>query len=63
MLQALKNGPFIPALQAYLKWGQNCQDYKVSSELVTGRFASHPAVQVKLEWPKVPSSVKSIAEW
>ncbi|NXQ63043.1 VIT2 protein, partial [Anthoscopus minutus] len=48
---------------AYLKWGQNCQDYKVSSELVTGQFAAHPAVQVKLEWPKVPSSVKSIAEW
>ncbi|NXA95386.1 VITA2 protein, partial [Melanocharis versteri] len=48
---------------AYLKWGRNCQDYKVSSELVTGRFAAHPAVQVKLEWPKVPSSVRSIAEW
>ncbi|NWH83809.1 VIT2 protein, partial [Aegithalos caudatus] len=48
---------------AYLKWGQNCQDYKVSSELVTGQFAAHPAVQVKLEWPKVPSSVKSIGEW
>ncbi|NWJ03541.1 VIT2 protein, partial [Crypturellus undulatus] len=48
---------------AYLKWGRNCQDYKVSTELVTGRFAAHPAVQVKLEWPKVPSSVRSIAEW
>ncbi|NWR93798.1 VIT2 protein, partial [Furnarius figulus] len=48
---------------AYLKWGRNCQDYKISTELVTGRFAAHPAVQVKLEWPKVPSSVKSIAEW
>ncbi|NWV55113.1 VIT2 protein, partial [Daphoenositta chrysoptera] len=48
---------------AYLTWGRNCRDYKVSSELVTGRFAAHPAVQVKLEWPKVPSSVKSIAEW
>ncbi|NXQ18065.1 VIT2 protein, partial [Peucedramus taeniatus] len=48
---------------AYLKWGRNCQDYKVSSELVTGQFAAHPAVQVKLEWPKVPSSVRSIAEW
>ncbi|NWZ69417.1 VIT2 protein, partial [Acrocephalus arundinaceus] len=48
---------------AYLKWGRNCQDYKVSSELVTGQFADHPAVQVKLEWPKVPSSVRSIAEW
>ncbi|XP_058277728.1 vitellogenin-2-like [Hirundo rustica] len=48
---------------AYLKWGRNCQDYKVSSELVTGQFAAHPAVQLKLEWPKVPSSVRSIAEW
>ncbi|NXW94117.1 VIT2 protein, partial [Alopecoenas beccarii] len=48
---------------AYLKWGRNCQDYKLSTELVTGRFAGHPAVQVKLEWPKVPSSVTSIAEW
>ncbi|NXQ71646.1 VIT2 protein, partial [Quiscalus mexicanus] len=49
--------------KAYLKWGRNCQDYKVSSELVTGQFASHPAVQVKLEWPKVPSSIRSVAEW
>nr|XP_009671543.1 PREDICTED: vitellogenin-2-like [Struthio camelus australis] len=48
---------------AYLKWGRNCQDYKISTELVTGRFAAHPAVQMKLEWPKVPSSVRSIAEW
>ncbi|XP_041573748.2 vitellogenin-2 [Taeniopygia guttata] len=48
---------------AYLKWGRNCRDYKVSSELVTGQFADHPAVQVKLEWPKVPSSVRSVAEW
>ncbi|NXC84067.1 VIT2 protein, partial [Cercotrichas coryphoeus] len=48
---------------AYLKWGRNCQDYKVSSELVTGKFAAHPAAQVKLEWPKVPSSVRSTAEW
>ncbi|NWT68181.1 VIT2 protein, partial [Prunella himalayana] len=48
---------------AYLKWGRNCQDYKVSSELVTGQFAAHPAVQVKLAWPKVPSSVRSVAEW
>ncbi|NXX13848.1 VIT2 protein, partial [Podargus strigoides] len=48
---------------AYLKWGRNCQDYEISTELVTGRFAAHPAVQVKLEWPKVPSSVRSIAEW
>ncbi|KAM6305553.1 vitellogenin-2-like [Aegotheles albertisi] len=48
---------------AYLKWGRNCQDYKIATELVTGRFAAHPAVQVKVEWPKVPSSLRSIAEW
>ncbi|XP_025972306.2 vitellogenin-2 [Dromaius novaehollandiae] len=48
---------------AYLKWGRNCQDYKISTELVTGQFAAHPAAQVKLEWPKVPSSVRSVAEW
>ncbi|XP_014794496.1 PREDICTED: vitellogenin-2-like [Calidris pugnax] len=48
---------------AYLKWGRNCQDYKISTELVTGRFAAHPAAQVKVEWPKVPSSVRSIADW
>ncbi|NXV81994.1 VIT2 protein, partial [Atlantisia rogersi] len=48
---------------AYLKWGRNCHDYKISTELVTGRFAAHPAVQVKLEWHKVPSSVRSIGDW
>ncbi|NXJ74284.1 VIT2 protein, partial [Trogon melanurus] len=48
---------------AYLEWGRNCQDYKISTELVTGRFAAHPAVQVKLKWSKVPSSIRSIAEW
>ncbi|NXJ06859.1 VIT2 protein, partial [Odontophorus gujanensis] len=48
---------------AFLQWGQNCQDYKVSTELVIGRFAGHPAAQVKLEWPKVPSSVRSVVEW
>ncbi|NXX47124.1 VIT2 protein, partial [Tricholaema leucomelas] len=48
---------------AYLKWGRNCKDYHISTELVTGRFADHPAAQVKVKWSKVPSSVKSIAEW
>uniref|UniRef100_A0A8C0FX62 Phosvitin n=1 Tax=Chelonoidis abingdonii TaxID=106734 RepID=A0A8C0FX62_CHEAB len=48
---------------SYLKWGQDCQDYRISSELVTGWFADHPAIQLKLEWPKVPSRVKSFASW
>ncbi|KYO36780.1 vitellogenin-1 precursor [Alligator mississippiensis] len=48
---------------AYLKWGKDCRDYKISTEIVTGQFADHPAVQMKLEWPKVPSRVKAIAQW
>uniref|UniRef100_A0A452HEU5 Uncharacterized protein n=1 Tax=Gopherus agassizii TaxID=38772 RepID=A0A452HEU5_9SAUR len=48
---------------SYLKWGQDCQDYRISSELVTGWFADNPAIQLKLEWPKVPSRVKSFAGW
>ncbi|XP_019379357.1 PREDICTED: vitellogenin-3-like [Gavialis gangeticus] len=48
---------------AYLKWGKDCRDYKISTEIVTGRFADHPAVQMKLEWSKVPSRVKAIAQW
>uniref|UniRef100_A0A7M4G216 Vitellogenin-2-like n=1 Tax=Crocodylus porosus TaxID=8502 RepID=A0A7M4G216_CROPO len=48
---------------AYLKWGKDCRDYKISTEIVTGRFADHPAVQMKLEWSKVPSGVKAIAQW
>ncbi|XP_021239202.1 vitellogenin-2-like [Numida meleagris] len=46
---------------AALEWGWNCQDYRVSTELVTGWFAD-PTAQVKLEWPKVPLSVRSVAE-
>lgn len=47
----------------YLKWGRDCQDYKIATEVVTGRFADHPAIQVKLEWPKVPSRFKSSLNW
>lgn len=63
MLHAFKPGLFLSPLQAYLKWGRNCKDYHISTELVTGRFADHPAAQVKVKWSKVPSSVKSIAQW
>uniref|UniRef100_A0A8B9QG95 Phosvitin n=1 Tax=Apteryx owenii TaxID=8824 RepID=A0A8B9QG95_APTOW len=46
-----------------LKWGQDCQEYKIATKIATGQFASHPAVQMKLEWPKVPSGIRRAARW
>ncbi|XP_031460429.1 vitellogenin-2-like [Phasianus colchicus] len=46
-----------------LKWGKDCQDYKVATQIATGQFAAHPAIQVKVEWSKVPSSVRKTARW
>nr|XP_009671544.1 PREDICTED: vitellogenin-2-like [Struthio camelus australis] len=46
-----------------LKWGQDCQEYKIATKIATGQFASHPAVQMKLAWPKVPSRIRRAARW
>ncbi|POI23656.1 hypothetical protein CIB84_012595, partial [Bambusicola thoracicus] len=46
-----------------LKWGKDCQDYQVATQIATGQFAAYPAIQVKLEWSKVPSSVRKTARW
>uniref|UniRef100_A0A8V0ZG90 Vitellogenin 3 n=2 Tax=Gallus gallus TaxID=9031 RepID=A0A8V0ZG90_CHICK len=46
-----------------LKWGKDCQDYQVATQIATGQFAAHPAIQVKLEWSEVPSSVRKTARW
>uniref|UniRef100_A0A8C3GPS3 Phosvitin n=1 Tax=Cairina moschata TaxID=8855 RepID=A0A8C3GPS3_CAIMO len=46
-----------------LKWGTDCQDYHIATQIATGKFASHPAMQMKLVWPKVPSSVRRTARW
>ncbi|NXC47360.1 VIT2 protein, partial [Penelope pileata] len=46
-----------------LKWGKDCQEYRIAAQFATGQFAAHPAVQVKLEWSKVPSSVRTTARW
>ncbi|XP_021259986.1 vitellogenin-2-like [Numida meleagris] len=46
-----------------LKWGKDCQDYQVATQIATGHFAAHPAIQVKLKWSKVPSSVQKTARW
>ncbi|NXW47321.1 VIT2 protein, partial [Nyctiprogne leucopyga] len=46
-----------------LKWGKDCQDYQVTTRIATGQFAAYPAMQMKLEWPKVPSIVQTTARW
>ncbi|NXK28144.1 VIT2 protein, partial [Arenaria interpres] len=47
----------------YLKWGKDCQDYQIATQLATGQLAAYPAMQMKLEWPKVPSIVRTTARW
>ncbi|XP_009955584.1 PREDICTED: vitellogenin-2-like, partial [Leptosomus discolor] len=46
-----------------LKWGKDCQDYQIATEIATGQFAAYPAMQVKLEWRKVSSTVRTTARW
>ncbi|NXH17858.1 VIT2 protein, partial [Bucco capensis] len=46
-----------------LKWGKDCKDYQIATQIATGQFAVYPAVQMKLEWPKVPSIVQTAARW
>ncbi|NXG03425.1 VIT2 protein, partial [Sakesphorus luctuosus] len=46
-----------------LKWGKDCQDYQIASQIATGQFAAYPAMQMKLEWLKVPSIVQTTARW
>ncbi|XP_067894136.1 vitellogenin 3, phosvitinless [Heterodontus francisci] len=47
---------------AILKWGKNCQDYKIAAKATTGHFEHHPAVLVKMQWDKIPQSLKETAE-
>ncbi|XP_066480676.1 vitellogenin-2-like [Tiliqua scincoides] len=44
-----------------LKWGQNCQDYKIATQVAYGQYGDHPAMQIKLEWAKIPSAVQAAA--
>ncbi|KFR03720.1 Vitellogenin-2, partial [Opisthocomus hoazin] len=46
-----------------LKWGKDCQDYQIATQIATGQFSAYPAMQIKLEWPKVPSVVRTTARW
>ncbi|NXQ22875.1 VIT1 protein, partial [Peucedramus taeniatus] len=44
--------------QARLRWGKECQDYKIAAVATTGQLAKKPAAQLKVEWGKLPSWIK-----
>ncbi|NXP35714.1 VIT2 protein, partial [Leiothrix lutea] len=46
-----------------LKWGKDCQGYQIATQVATGKFAAYPAMQMKLEWLKVPSIIRTTARW
>lgn len=45
-----------------MKWGQNCQQYKIAIWAETGRWGNQPALRLKTIWPRIPSKVKSIGK-
>ncbi|XP_060629823.2 vitellogenin-2-like [Anolis sagrei] len=46
--------------EGYLRWGKDCRDYKISTKIAYGHFAGHPAMQIKLEWPRIPSRIEEV---
>uniref|UniRef100_A0A8C5X7S7 Phosvitin n=1 Tax=Malurus cyaneus samueli TaxID=2593467 RepID=A0A8C5X7S7_9PASS len=44
--------------QARLRWGKECQDYKIAAVASTGQLAKKPAAQLKVQWGKIPSWMK-----
>ncbi|XP_072366475.1 vitellogenin 3, phosvitinless isoform X2 [Scyliorhinus torazame] len=53
--------PNVHRAVALLKWGKNCQDYKIGAKATTGHFQHHPAVLVKAQWDKIPQTLKETA--
>ncbi|XP_009960678.3 vitellogenin-2 [Tyto alba] len=45
------------------KWGKDCQDYQIAAQIATGQLAAYPAMQIKLEWTKVSSVVRTTSRW
>ncbi|NWS98081.1 VIT1 protein, partial [Mionectes macconnelli] len=44
--------------QARLRWGKECQDYRIAAVATTGQMAKKPAAQLKVQWGKLPSWIK-----
>ncbi|KAJ7332548.1 hypothetical protein JRQ81_014728 [Phrynocephalus forsythii] len=47
--------------EGYLKWGQDCQDYRIAGKIAYGQFSGYPAMEIKLEWPRIPAQVEEAA--
>ncbi|MGH0139050.1 UNVERIFIED_CONTAM: hypothetical protein FKN15_070977 [Acipenser sinensis] len=41
-----------------IQWGEECQDYRMGMKVSTGHLATHPAVQLKMQWGKIPKIAK-----
>ncbi|XP_053549158.1 LOW QUALITY PROTEIN: vitellogenin-like [Bombina bombina] len=46
---------------AMLRWGQQCQDYKISAKISEGELAGKPALQLMWQWEKLPTWMKDTA--
>ncbi|NXP62766.1 VIT1 protein, partial [Chloropsis cyanopogon] len=44
--------------QARLRWGKECQDYRIAAVATTGQLARKPAAQLKVQWGNLPSWIK-----
>ncbi|NXP07345.1 VIT1 protein, partial [Thinocorus orbignyianus] len=44
--------------QARLRWGKECQDYRIAAMATTGQLAKKPAMQLKVQWGNLPSWIK-----
>ncbi|KAM4722964.1 vitellogenin-1-like [Rhinophrynus dorsalis] len=47
---------------AEVRWGQRCKDYRVSAKVSTGQLARNSAVQIALQWGKLPTWIKRAAQ-
>ncbi|XP_054020932.1 vitellogenin-1 [Dryobates pubescens] len=45
-------------VKARLRWGKECQDYKIEAVATTGQLAKKPAVQLKVQWGNLPCWIK-----
>ncbi|NXX84558.1 VIT1 protein, partial [Urocolius indicus] len=44
--------------QARVRWGKECRDFRIAATATTGQLARKPAVQLKVQWRRLPSWIK-----
>ncbi|KAM9004450.1 vitellogenin-2-like [Sarcophilus harrisii] len=53
----------VHVVKASLKWGENCQEYQILGEIVTGQSANHSTMQMKVAWPKISAELTEMGKW